>query len=99
MGLCEVKWIGSGKITTQGTTIIYSGNSKHENDIAVIIDEKLSDHISGYITFSERLLFVKIKTKQFLLALIQVYAPTATSKEKELEKLYDDKTNKLCKGE
>ncbi|XP_027210521.1 craniofacial development protein 2-like [Penaeus vannamei] len=86
LGLCEVRWKGSGKVTLDGFTIIYSGGTKHEKGVAVLISKSLK----GFWAVSDRVMMIKLSTKPLDLKIIQVYAPTADSTEEELETFYDD---------
>ena len=56
------------------------------------------EHVMGFHALSDIILIVKIASKLFDLVIVQVYAPTGSSPEDEIEKFYDDldAAYKLC---
>ena len=50
----------------------------------------MAKSMMGFHALSDRILIVKIASKPFNLVIVQVYAPTSTSPEDEIEKFYDD---------
>ena len=44
----------------------------------------------GFHALSDRVLFLKIASKPFNLVIIQVYAPTSTSSDEDIEQFYND---------
>ena len=61
LGVCEVRWTQSVKITSDGTTFIYSGGTEHKNGVGVFLDKEISKCISGFWCVSDRLLIVRLK--------------------------------------
>ena len=52
--------------------------------------KQVAKSMMGFHALSDRILIVKIASKQLNLVIVQVYAPTSTSPEDEIEKFYDD---------
>lgn len=100
LGLCEVRWKGSGKITSDDFTIIYSGGAKHEKGVAFIIDKLSARSVKGFWAVSDRVIMIKLSTKPLDLNIIQVYAPTSESTDEELDSFYDEieQALKQCKS-
>ena len=101
MGVSEMRWTGSGKVVVGDYTYIYSGGSKHQYGVGMVIDKETSRSIVGYLAVSDRVLLVKLQGKTVNLSLIQVYAPTNDASDMEDEKfIYTDldKARKLCKN-
>lgn len=91
VGLCETHWSGSGHYTSKsGNTIYFSG---HQSDsihgVAMIIPKSLHSSVLGYNPVSSRILTIKINAKPCKLNIVQIYAPTSTSTEDELNDFYN----------
>ncbi|GFO35656.1 craniofacial development protein 2-like [Plakobranchus ocellatus] len=101
LGLSEVRWKGAGKITSGGHEIIYSGGTESEKGVGIIVDQTVTKAIKDYWALSDRVLLVKIAGKPVDLNIIQVYAPTANSNDKNLDKFYNelDTAKTQCKSQ
>ena len=101
LGLCETRWTDAGCFQSDDFKIIFSGGSKHEKGVGLIVDKKISKSILGYWTISDRLMLMKLKGHPFNISIIQVYAPTSESDEEEIDKFYDmlDKAKGQCKSQ
>ena len=87
--ISETRWKGSGKITKDKYTLIYSGGEDRSNGVGVMIKNTIAKSIVGYWAISDRVLLVKIKGKPFDINIIQVYAPTQGHTDEELEQFYE----------
>ena len=83
LGLCEVRWIGVGRIKEGDKEIIYSGGDTHERGVGVLLKKNIAKSVLGYWAISDRVLIVKIKGSPFNINIIQVYAPTSACTEEE----------------
>ena len=91
LGLSEMRWKNSGRCTTDGHVMIYSGHkTEHKHGVVVILSNQVAKSMMGFHALSDRILIVKIASKPFNLVIVQVYAPTSTSPEDKMEKFYDD---------
>ena len=89
LGMSEMIWKNSGRCTTDEHMMIYSGHkTEHKHGVGVLLSKQVVKSMMGFHTLSDRILIVKIVSKPFNLVI--VYAPTSTSPEDEIEKLYDD---------
>ena len=63
MGVSEMRWTGSGKVVLDDYTYIYSGGSKHQYGVGMVIDKETSKSIVAYLAVSDRVLLVKFQGK------------------------------------
>ena len=96
LGLAEVRWTESGRKELEDHTFIFSGGQHHVNGVGMIFKKNVANAIQGYWPISDRVLLVKIAGKPFDIAIIQVYAPTSTHSDEELELFYDE-VNEACR--
>ena len=54
-GMCEVRWIGTGLVTSRNYTVIYSGDDTQEKWDGILIDEERQLRLLGYWTVSDRI--------------------------------------------
>ena len=101
LGVCEVRWKKSGKVTSEGTTFIYSGGMEHEHGVGIFFDESTAKCVSGFWCLSERVMVVSLKGRPFDISLIQCYAPTADNNDDEIDKFYEqlDEAIKQCRSQ
>ena len=71
MGVSEMRWTGSGKVVLDEYTYIYSGGSKHQCGVGMVIDKETSKSIVGYLAVSDRVLLVKFQGKPVNLSVIK----------------------------
>ena len=101
LGLSETRWIGTGKMSTEKYTIVYSGGAKHERGVGVMVDQKTARSILGYWAISDRILLVKLKGQPFNIVVIQAYAPTTGADDDEIDNFYEklDTAKAQCKSQ
>ena len=104
-GLSETRW---GKINGKDwvfkvgeQAIVFIGDKRGENGVAVIIDKKYAASKISYNGINDRLVIVKLNTKAEPLNLIQVYAHTTNHEDEEVQNYYNDQTviNKIPRRE
>ena len=63
LGISEMRWKGSDKITKEGKTILYSGNEEiHRNSVGMILNNEASRSLMGWKPVNERILTARFKT-------------------------------------
>ena len=91
LGIAEMRWPGSACAKSGLYTVIYSGKeSSAESGVGIIISERLSRTLLGYIAISDRVVAAKFNASPFDLFIIQVYAPTALADDADIEKFYHE---------
>ncbi|XP_044741456.1 craniofacial development protein 2-like [Chrysoperla carnea] len=89
MGLSEVRWVGNGEFTKNGYKLYFSGGKQHHNGVGVLIDQRIEYLVESWIPLSDRIIFLKLNTKEVKTNLIQVYAPTSGCSENECGSFYN----------
>ena len=87
LGLSEVR----SKNYTDEHVMIYSGHkTEHKHGVGVLLSKQVAKSMMWFHALSDRILIVKIASKPFNLVIVQVYAPTSTNPQDEIEKFYDN---------
>ncbi|XP_055371788.1 craniofacial development protein 2-like [Condylostylus longicornis] len=91
LGISETWWPDKGECRVEGAKFYYSGNntSTHRNGVGIIVTDKIIDYVTECVSYSDRIMLMKINAKPVKLNIIQIYAPTADSSEDEIEELYE----------
>ncbi|XP_030760798.1 craniofacial development protein 2-like [Sitophilus oryzae] len=92
LGLCEVRWPGSGTIRTEHGTLYYSGNDNpnHYNGVGVLVSSGIERSVVDFFPISDRLMVLKIKTSRRIMNIVQVYAPTSEKQDDMVEQFYNE---------
>ena len=90
LGLSETRWTGSNLCRSGNKTLIYSGGTKHERGVGILFNENTAKSLKGWWGVSDRVIVAKLESKPFDIGIIQVYAPTSTHEDEEVEKFYED---------
>ncbi|XP_072022944.1 craniofacial development protein 2-like [Amphiura filiformis] len=90
IGLSEARWKFHGEMCTdEGHKLYYSGSElKHEHGVGFIIHKDTVNAVMGCKPVSERLITLRLRASPFNITIIQVYAPTTSHGDDELESLY-----------
>jgi exonuclease III len=88
IGLSETRWAGEGHFESEGSQIIHSGNEKGSNGVAIILLKDASKSLVSYNPISDRMLVIRLNAKPAPMVIIQVYAPTTTHTEAEIDEFY-----------
>lgn len=94
VGLSEVRRPGEEYLKlANGHSLYYRGSDsdKHEHGVALLINKRISGNIISINSVSDRILYLILHiTKKVTLKVIQVYAPTSTAPDAEVEQMYED---------
>ena len=86
-----MRWTKSDKFTTDDHVMVYSRQQKqHKNEVGVMLTLQVAKSMVGFHALSDWVLILKIASKPFNLVIIQVYAPTSTSSDEDIEQFYND---------
>ena len=95
VGISETKREGEGLIELPSGHQIYEVGKTEENKtrkgIAILVNKRLKDYIEEFKTHTDRIVSCKIKLKgEQTLQIIQVYAPTSSYEDEEVEMFYEE---------
>ena len=87
----ELKWIGMSEYNSDDHYIYYCGQeSLRRNGVALIVNKRVWNAVLGYNLKNDRMISVHFKGKPFNITIIQVYAPTNSAEDTEIEWFYED---------
>ncbi|PZC84076.1 hypothetical protein B5X24_HaOG205798 [Helicoverpa armigera] len=90
-GLSETHWKSNGHFLTETHVIYFSGNDDNSrNGVAFLIPKYLRSSVMEYEPISDRIIRIKLKATPVNFNLIQVYAPTSTARDDEIESFYKE---------
>lgn len=91
LGLSEIKRRGEIMMTTQkGNLLYYKGNNLGQRGIGFIIKKEYAKEVTEIKGISDRVATLELKTKKTKVTCIQVYAPTSSAEEKEIDEFYNN---------
>ena len=86
LGISELKWTAMGEFNSDDNYICYCGQECLRNGVALIINKRGWNVVLGCNLKNERTISVLFQGKSYRITVIQVYAPTANTKEAEVER-------------
>ena len=90
LGLCEMRRKKSGEIPTDGGHRVYfSGKEdKNEQGVGFLVHKDIVKSVIGCRPISSRLMTVRLRANPFNITIIQVYAPTSSYDDSEVDEFY-----------
>ena len=96
VGLSETRLNSCGELTTnEGHKIYYSGREKHQEGVGFIVRKELINAVLNYTTISNRVISIRLKASPINITIIQIYAPTSTYNDEEIEQFYETVDNTI----
>ena len=90
VGMSELKWTGKSECNSDDHYIYYCGQeSLRRNGVALIV-HKSPKSVLGCNLKNNRMISIHFQGKPFNITVIQVYAPTTSAEEAEVEWFYED---------
>ena len=87
----ELKWTGMDEFNSDDHYIYYCGQeSLRRNGVAVRVNKTVQNAVLGCNLKNDRVISVRFQGKPFNITVIQVYAPTSSAEEAEVEWFYED---------
>ena len=91
LGISELKWTGMGEFNSDDHYIYYCGQeSFRRNGVAIIVNRRMWNAVLGCNLKNNKITSVHFQGKLFNITVIQVYAPTTSTKEEEVEQFCED---------
>jgi exonuclease III len=88
VGLCEVRYEGSGEFTSGEFKVIFSGKVKGKNGVAIVLGKRVKNCVKSIELVNDRLMMIRLRAEPKDVVLIQVYMPTSAHTDEEIEDLY-----------
>ena len=88
--ISELKWTGMGEFNSDDHYIYYCGKNPLGNGVVIIVNERIQNAVLGCNLKNNRMISVCFQGKPFNITVIQVYAPTSSTEEAEVEWFYKD---------
>ena len=80
-----------GEFNSDDHYIYYYGQEfLRRNGVAIIVSKRVWNAVIGCDLKNDRMISVRFKGKPFNITVIQVYAPTSSAEEAEVERFYED---------
>ena len=80
-----------GEFNSDDDYIYFCGQeSLSRNGISIIVNKRVRNTVLGCNLKNDRMISVSFQSKPFNIRVIQVYAPTSSTKEAEIEQFYED---------
>ena len=86
LGISKLRWTGMGEFNSDDHYIYYCGQkSLRRNGVAIIVNKRVRNAVLGCNLKNNRMISVCFQGKPFNITVIQVYAPTSSTEEAEVE--------------
>lgn len=90
LGMSETHCRGNGFFrSSAGNTIYFSGSAgESRNGVALIVSPRIQSAVRDYNAVNNKILHLRIQGSECFVNVIQIYAPTSTAEEEEIENFY-----------
>ncbi|PZC71243.1 hypothetical protein B5X24_HaOG213755 [Helicoverpa armigera] len=99
IGLCEVRREGEDTVTLKSGNLLYyrEGDQKSQGGVGFFVHKSLVNNITTINSVSNRVIYLILRiSERYSLKVIQVYAPTSSHSDDEVETMYEDVGKKSC---
>ena len=93
IGLCEVRREGEDTVTLKSGNLLYyrEGDQKSQGGVGFLVHKSLVSNITTIDSVSNRVIYLILRiSERYSLKVIQVYAPTSSHSDDEVETMYED---------
>ena len=91
LGISKLKWTGMGEFNSDDHYIYHCGQeSLRRNGVAIMVKKRVRNAVLGCNLENNRMISIHLQGKSFNITVIQVYAPTSSTEEAEVEWFYED---------
>ena len=85
LGISQLKWTGMGEFNSDNHYIYYGGQeSLRRNGVTLIVNKRVRNVVLGCNLKNNRMISIRFQGKPFSITVIQVYAPTSSAEEAEV---------------
>ena len=92
LGFAESWWLGEGRFMTENKTMVFfSGKpeGRRSSGVGFIVKSKPKWSVIGYNQVNDRVITIRLSAKPVNLTIAQLYAPTSTAPNEEIDSFYD----------
>ena len=90
MGISEMRWTGMGHFLSDDYEVYYCGQETlRRNGVAFICTDEIRRCVMGFNPVSDRIATIRLQCKPVNMTVLQVYAPTSTAEEGDMEEFYE----------
>ena len=87
LGISELKWTGMGEFNSDEHYIYYCRQeSLRRNGLAIMVNKRVQNAVLGCNLKNDRMISVRFQGKPLNITVIQVYGPTSSTEEAEVER-------------
>ncbi|XP_068081777.1 craniofacial development protein 2-like [Anabrus simplex] len=90
VGISEVRWQEEQDFWSGDYRIINTKSNRGNAGVGLIMNKKIGQRVSYYDQHSERIIVVKIDTKPMPTTIVQVYVPTSSADDEEIQRMYEE---------
>ncbi|KAK1806239.1 hypothetical protein P4O66_000117 [Electrophorus voltai] len=89
LGISKMRWTGSGKIVSDGKSVLYSGHEEHHiHGVGLVLSKKASCALLGWKPVNDCIITARFQSRHAKTSIIQVYAPTEDSDDDQKDTFY-----------
>ena len=89
LGTSEMRWLESGQLVSDDVTVMFSGGSKHESGVGLLLSKGAARSLIAWEPVSDRLMTARLKTRFTCATIIQAYAPTESASDTDKDDFYE----------
>ncbi|KAI8491212.1 hypothetical protein Bbelb_308450 [Branchiostoma belcheri] len=90
LGISEMRWTGSGKLCSDGKTVLSSGHEdQHRRGVGMVLDKEASRALTGWKPVNDRIITARFQSRHGKTTIVQVYAPTEDADEVDKDDFYE----------
>ena len=89
LGLAEVRWKEGGEFISEGIKVGYAGGDKSQNGVAILMSDRVARCVTRVERVEDRMILVTIRGHPVDITIMQVYMPTSTHDEEEVDAMYE----------
>ena len=100
LGIGEVRWTNTGEVTTkEGHEFWFSGEeSQHQKGVGFLVHKSTLKSVLECAPISSRIITIRIAAEPKNITIIQIYAPTTSHKDEEVEHFYEELESAITKS-